>query len=145
MPAWEAWEFQAVLPPGTDPTAPTRVPTPLPARRVHAIRWRIPAGPLGFMGWMITMGGTPVLPRPPGTFMVTDGHSGEWSLDGLPDSGAFEVTGYNLGAFPHTVYVTYMASPLIRAVYPGASVTAAQLAEAPDLSHAGPPLPPRYT
>src|SRR5260370_19088968 len=92
------------------------------------------------MGWRITMGGAQVIPRQLGGWMVHDGQSGRWALDALPDSGAWQVTAYNTGLQPHTVYVTYLTRVIPRPAPARSVLTAEDLAEVPDLSMAGPPV-----
>lgn len=140
MAGHEVWDFAVTIPAGTPIAAPLTTPTPMPARVVTAIHWRVPRGSLGLMGWRITSSTAQIIPRQPGGWMIHDGQSGTWELEDMPDSGAYEVTGYNTGTQPHTIYVTYMARKLNRP-QPLPQLWARELfAEVPDLSHAGPPI-----
>lgn len=140
MAAHEVWDFAVQVPAGTPIAAPVTVATPFPARRVREIHWRVPHGSLGVMGWRITSAKAQVIPRQQGGWMVHDGQSGTWALEDLPDSGAWEVTAYNTGANPHTVYVVYLAE-VIRPVPPVPVILAPELlSEVPDLSQAGAPV-----
>lgn len=76
------------------------------------IRWRVPKGSQGLMGWQLTSSGAQVIPATPGAFMVAVGESGVWQLAGLHNTGDWNVTGYNLGAYPHTIYLEFMVSPI---------------------------------
>lgn len=139
--AHEAWDFAVQIPAGTLQTAPVTVATALPPRRVTQIQWRVPPGPLGLMGWRITSAKAQIIPRAQGSWMINNAQSGTWTLENLPDSGAWEVTGYNTGVNPHTVYVTY----LVEVIAPAPSLPMVlpyhALAEVPDLSAAGAPVP----
>lgn len=104
----EAHEFAVTIPAGTAKTAPLTVATRIPPRRVAEIRWLIPPGPSGLAGWRITMGGVQVIPVNAGQWLVRDGHYATAALARLPDSGAWDVTGYNTGKYPHTIYVTFL-------------------------------------
>jgi hypothetical protein len=140
VPAHEVYDFAVTIPAGTPVAAPVTVATPMPARRIVSIHWRVPSGPLGLMGWRITSAKAQIIPRQAGSFMVTDGQSGTWPLANLPDSGAWEVTGYNTGIQPHTVYLSYLAE-VIRKPPPLPMLWAPELfAPVPDLSQAGPPI-----
>jgi hypothetical protein len=136
----EAREFAAVIPAGTPASAPVTITTAFPTRVVDSIHWRVPSGAHGLMGWRITMGGVQIIPFAAGTWMITDGQSGTFQLEKLPDSGAWQVMGYNTGAFPHTVYVTYMARVIQPERLPPSPWPNALLAPMPDLSRAGPPV-----
>ena len=105
--AREIRTFAVTIPAGTTRAAPFTADTSFPDRVVTRVTWRVPPGPAGVMGWRLTMGGVQVMPLPAGAWIVTDGAGGEWVLDGQPDSGAWQVTGYNTGQFPHTVYLDF--------------------------------------
>lgn len=140
MPAHEVWDFQVTIPAGTPITAPVTALTTLPPRRIAAIHWRVPRGPLGLMGWRITSAKAQIIPRAQGSWMINDGQSGVWQLDDLPDSGAWEVTGYNTGTQPHSVYVSYHTEVIKPAGRYPVLLLPDLFAEVPDLSAAGPPV-----
>lgn len=138
--ARESRQFTATIPGGTLPAAPLVTDIPIPVGIVRQVRWRVPAGNLGLLGWRITMGGVQVLPSGGDPWVIADGQTGDWQLDGYPDSGAWQVTGYNTGSYAHSVYVTLDFDPVTRApVYP-VPIAATDLMLAPDLSRAGPPV-----
>jgi hypothetical protein len=59
------------------------------------------------MGWKLTMsGGQPVIPIN-GAFIVTDDRADNWIVTQQPDSGQWEVTGYNTDIYDHTVYLDF--------------------------------------
>ncbi len=115
MQGEEAWEFAVTIPAGTAKANPLVTPTVFPARRVTGIQWLIPPGPSGKAGWRITMGGVQVVPVNAGAWIIRDGALDGHALARLPDSGGWDVTGYNTGTFPHTIYVTF-AVEILRAV-----------------------------
>lgn len=68
------------------------------------------------MGWKLTMSnGQAVLPVN-GTYIVTNDHADRWPVVSQPDSGAWEVTGYNTGKYPHTVYFDFFLDLVGQAV-----------------------------
>lgn len=107
------------------------------------VHWRVAPGALGVLHWALTAGQGWIWPKPVGTFLVASDEAGDWYPEGAPDSGFYQVTAFNTGAFPHTVrfelHVRYGQDLIV----PRALLGQADLAESPDLSQAGPPLPPR--
>lgn len=112
MPANEIRGFSVTIPAGTLQSAPLRQSITMPPRIVDTLQVIIPPGPSGLMGFAITMGGVNVLPIQPGTFIVTDNEKITWPLTGLPDSGAWQLTGYNTGVFDHTVYLRWLVNQI---------------------------------
>ena len=117
--AQEIREFAVLVPAGTTPAAPLVTDISFPERTVVAVSWRVPPGPSGLMGWALTSAGTPVIPIQPDTYMVTDNQADTWPLSGYLDSGNWQVTAYNTGIYPHTVYLTFQLD------LPGTTVTRA--------------------
>lgn len=106
--AIEVRAFQVTIPAGTPITTPFRQSIKFPVRKVDVLEWRVPPGPSGLMGFAVSMGGVNVLPTVPGTYIVADDEHSEWSLTDLPDSGDWQVSGYNTGVFDHTVYLRWL-------------------------------------
>lgn len=116
--AQEIRTAQALIPAGTLKTAPVTVDVSFPQRYVREVRWRVPHGPSGLMGWRLSSDGAPVIPLVAGTWIIADGESDDWPLDGYLDSGNWQVTGYNTGVFDHTVYLTFLLDLITPAVTP---------------------------
>lgn len=136
-PAAEVRSFAVTISAGTPLAAPVTTPVAFPSRTVLAVRWQVPPGPSGLMGWRLTMsGGVPVIPSG-GGWIIADDAADTWQVRDQPDSGAWEVTGYNTGTYPHTVYLDFMLEPV--AVPAAAAVP--DLAPAPDLSAVPAPAP----
>lgn len=107
-PAAEVRAFAVPIPARTPVSAPVTIDVFFPPRIVTAVRWRVPPGPSGLMGWRLTMsGGVAVVPTG-GGWIIADNESGTWPLTGQPDSGAWEVTGYNTDIYVHTVYLEFL-------------------------------------
>jgi hypothetical protein len=106
--AQEIREFAVTIPAGIAKSAPLVTSIVFPERLVTRVSYRVPPGPSGLMGWALTSSGTPVIPIQPGTYMVTDNQADTWDLEGYLDSGNWQVTGYNTGIYPHTVYLTFL-------------------------------------
>lgn len=110
-----------MIPAGTPIATPVTVDCSFPPRTVERIDWTVPPGARGNMGWYLASGGVAVLPSQSPQFVVTDNERSSWSVDELMDSGAWQLIGYNLGAYDHTVYLTFMLD-----VPGGSSTTALQ-------------------
>jgi hypothetical protein len=134
--AREVRVFQVTIPAGTAIATPFRQSITFPVRQVDTLEIIVPPGPSGQMGFAVTMGGVNVLPTVPGTWVITDDETIRWPLDGLPSSGAWQVSGYNLGAFDHTVYMRWLVD--VATTASGLSVVAG--ASLADLSSSLPAL-----
>lgn len=110
----QAFEFAATIPAGTAIASPVTIPTTFHQREVNAIRWIIPPGALGVVGFYIGMRGLQLFPSSTGTWFVRSGHAGGVSVEDMPNTGDWSVTGYNTGAFNHTIYVTFEVSLIKR-------------------------------
>lgn len=113
--AQEIRTAQATIPAGTPLAAPVQVNIAFPPRIVRSVRWRVPRGPGGLMGWQLSSDGVPVIPIVAGTWIVADDEQDDWPLDGYPDAGNWQVTGYNTGVYPHTVYLTFLLDLIVPA------------------------------
>lgn len=116
--ATQIYSFVATIPGGGDTQTFTVINCQFPAASVVAIRWRVPPGPSGYMGFQITSDGVPVIPVQQGAFIVADDEMAQWDISGYPDAGNWQVTGYNADTYPHSVYVDFLT------VEPGADVPA---------------------
>lgn len=97
----------ATVPAGTPKAAPVTVALSLGPFFTDMIRWRVPPGPRGNLGWYLAMGGVQVLPQNAGGWIVADDEYDEWAIENLPDSGAWQLVGYNTGTYDHTVYLDF--------------------------------------
>lgn len=133
-PAVEVRSFVVTIPAGTPLAAPVTRNVPFPARVVNAIHWKVPPGPSGLMGWRLAMsGGIAVIPTG-GGWIITDGDSDTWNLTGQPDSGQWQVTGYNTDIYDHSVYLDFLLDMVGSGPQPPALIANATLA--PDLTAA---------
>lgn len=97
---------------GTPKATPLTVSLSFNQANVNKIRWRVPPGPRGNLGWFLSMGGVQVLPDVAGEFVVADDEYDDWEIENLPDSGAWQLTGYNTGSYDHTVYLYFFITPI---------------------------------
>ena len=132
--------FVGTCPPGIPQTNALFHFLGLQPRIVRQVDWRVPDGPMGQFGFLLTMDGVPVLPSQAFNFVIANNEHGSWFPVGYPDSGSWQVTMFNTGVYTHSVYLTFHMD-LIGAVVAVRKVwTAADLSPAPDLSKAR--LPP---
>ena len=122
--AVEVRTFQATIPAHTPQSAPVTIDVDFPSRIVESIRLRIPPGPTGFMGFQLWVKGGQVIPINPGEWIIDDDAEIDLTLSSMPDTGAWQVVGYNTGAFDHSVYVTFGLN-LVTAAPPDLVSTAA--------------------
>lgn len=106
-------QVDATIPAGTIPPAVFTVDLGLAPSTVDAVRWRVPPGPRGVMGWALAMGGVQIVPDDAGSFIIADDEEDTWQIENLPDSGAWECIGYNTGTFDHTVYFSFFTTPVV--------------------------------
>lgn len=104
--------YPATFPAGTPQSSPLTINVGFPPRELATLEIVVPPGPMGYMGFAITMGGVNVIPVQSGTYIVTDDETIHWPLSGMPNSGAWQVTGYNTDVFDHTVYLRFLVNLL---------------------------------
>jgi hypothetical protein len=129
--ASEIRSFQVTVPANTPQSAPVTQSVAFPPRTVTAVRWKVPPGPSGLMGWALTYAGNPVIPRVQGTYIVTDNDADTWPLEGYPDQGNWSVTAYNTDIYPHTVYLDFLLDQNSAATPQPVQIPNADLSSAP--------------
>lgn len=110
--AQEIRTFQATITAGTAIATPATVDLSFPDRVVRSIRWKVPPGPRGNLGWRLTSGGVQVQPVTPGTWVITDDDTDEWVLSRLLTTGAWQLQGYNTDIYDHTVLLWFACDPV---------------------------------
>lgn len=103
--------FQATVPANTLQANPAVITLNVLPGVIDLIRWRVPPGPRGHLGWVLAMGGVSVIPEQMSTYIVADDEQDEVAVAGLPDSGAWQLIGYNTGGNDHTVYLYFHVTP----------------------------------
>lgn len=120
--AYQVAPFTITIPAGTPKAAPITVKTPLTNMVVVSIEITVPSGLNGLVGFRFTSGGGPVIPSDPTAWIIASGRDLDWPIAGQLSSGAWEVTGYNLGVNDHNLYVRYLLD--LPAALNGSSPTA---------------------
>lgn len=116
--ATQIFSYAVTIPAQTLASAPVTIDVSFPPASVVSIRWRVPPGPSGSMSFAITSDGASVIPAQDGSFITADNESAQWDIAGYQDSGSWQVTGFNVDSFDHTVYIDFLTVP------PGQDVTA---------------------
>lgn len=109
--ASEIRSFEVTIPAGTAVATPLTVAIPFPPRIVEQIDILVPPGPRGVMGFAVGSSGVSVLPINQGAWIIADDTFIRWPLVNQIDSGGWEVTGYNIGQYDHTIYLHFHLSP----------------------------------
>lgn len=110
--ATETRSFAVLVPAGTLDTAPQVTSLAMPPRIVTSVRWRVPPGPRGVLGWSLAMAGQHVLPWGNGNWIIADDEYDRVELTDAPSSGAWQLIAYNLGLLDHTVYLQFDLEPI---------------------------------
>ena len=105
------YQFEPTVPNSTAQSSPYSTTLTIPQYEVQLIRWRVPPGPQGNLGWQLLYSGSLVFPQN-GLWIIADNEYATWELDELPTGGSWEFQGYNTGTYDHTVYLTFLCNPL---------------------------------
>lgn len=107
MPADDLIHFTVTVPAGTPAAAPLVVPTVFRPSIVEQITWRLPPGTAGLVGFQVGARGVQIIPALAGQFIIGEGTSGSFAVQGKHDTGDWSVIAYNTGTHPHNIYLTY--------------------------------------
>jgi hypothetical protein len=93
------------VPAGTPVATP--VSTTLYAQRARIVRMevKVPPGPSGLVGFRFDHSNAQVIPKVPGTWIVTDNEVVQFDLDDLQPWPDWRLVAYNTDVFDHTLYV----------------------------------------
>ncbi len=105
--ASETRNFAATIPAGTAIATPATVDISFPPRLVRSIRWRVPIGAFGQVGFALASGGQIFLPVNKSGWIIANDEYDTVPIYGAIESGAWQLIGYNLGIYDHTVYLTF--------------------------------------
>lgn len=100
----------ATIPAGTAIAAPFTADMSFDPATVETIIVTIPPGPSGLVGFQLWVKGGQAIPTNQGGWIVGDDRIITWQLADLPDSGAWQLVGYNLDIYDHTIYVEFQAA-----------------------------------
>lgn len=115
MPANEFRTFDVTIPHGTPVAAPAITSLVMPPRTVDSVRIRFPAGPNGLVGVALAISGMTVAPYGQGNWLIGNDEVIPWEFLDQPNSGAWQLMGYNTGSYDHTIYLVFALSPILQA------------------------------
>lgn len=67
------------------------------------------------MGFQLASGGQQIVPYQAGQWLVMDDEDADFALSNVPTTGAWQLIGYNTGAFAHVVFVRFHLDPVQQA------------------------------
>jgi len=109
--ALEVLSFAVTVPAGTAESAYLVTDLDMPPRIVRRIRWRVPPGPAGELGWALGAAGAKLIPWGDSQWIIADDESDVYEPENVIESGAWQVLAYNTGTYDHTVYLTFSVDP----------------------------------
>jgi hypothetical protein len=101
------YEYDVTIPAGTTAADPLVTLTQFEANEVERIEWLFPDGCCGLVGIQVGARSVPVIPHSNEQWLIRSGDSSGMDLTGQHNTGDWSVIGYNDGAYPHTVHVTF--------------------------------------
>lgn len=108
--AIEVRRFTVTTPAGTAQSTPLTTKLTIPPRRVDEVRFRIPPGPSGQLGFQLLMGGQVVIPFDATQWIIADDEVIAYPLDNFPTSGGWALLSYNGGSYDHSIWVTLLCA-----------------------------------
>lgn len=122
--AQEVHQFTTVIPANTPKAALYVGQMPIQGYDVESVDIEVPPGPAGLMGFYVARSGQQWLPFEAGEFLIWDDRFDSWYLSDQPTGGGWQVVGYNLDTYDHSVVVRFhVNSPTQSSVAPSASLT----------------------
>lgn len=130
--AAEVQRFAVTIPAGTLKSAPLAFSLSMPPRTITEVEIVVPPGPRGEVGFQLGFSGSQLIPYTAGQFFVTDDEKITWKVEGMPDSGAWQMIAYNTGTYPHTIEIRFLCELLDSTATPDpAPISAADLSSTP--------------
>jgi len=106
----ELYQRQVLFPAGAPPGIYADMN--LPERIIRRIDVRIPPGPSGNVGFAIYCSLEQVIPYAQGEYIIADDEYLVWELDDYITTGSWQVGGYNIGYYDHTIYLRFHCDPV---------------------------------
>lgn len=139
--AEDTFHFTVTVPTGSSLAVPAVIGVSFPPRTVRQVDWKVPPGNMGTMSFLLAMGKVPVLPvYGQHVYVTADNKDGSWQLHNYPDSGAWQVVGYNTGGYPHSVLLTFYCDIPARPPQMSKVLSPYEIMPVTDLRLAGPPV-----
>lgn len=132
----------ATIPANTPKSAPVTIDLSFPPQAVSEIDITVPPGPSGLMGFQLWVLGGQAVPVTTGKYIVADGRNINWQLKDQPNSGAWQLVGYNTDIYDHTVYIEFIVEPVTIGAASDTLIPMTDLSPASYLGITPPGVPP---
>lgn len=109
----EIQAFQVTTPIGVSADSPLTTSLTMPPRIVKAVEIVIPEGCNGALGFALGAAGQNIIPYNAGAWIVGSGETLRWDMDKQINSGAWQVQSWNVGKYPHTLYVRFLVNYVV--------------------------------
>jgi hypothetical protein len=103
--AQDIFAFNCLFQPGGSAANLTTFNLRIPDRVVTQVEFVIADGNRGAVSFSLGMNGQPIIPSNSGGFLTGNDETIKWDLAGYPDSGAWQLYGFNSGTFAHSIGV----------------------------------------
>lgn len=111
--AAEVHQFSATIPAGTAMDDPVSVTLEQANYEIESIDLQVPSGPNGRMGFVLALDDTQWLPFELGEYIIWNDRTENWPLNDQVVNGGWNVVGYNLGQYDHTVTIRFHVNPIV--------------------------------
>lgn len=106
--------FDVTIPPGTPASAPLSTPMPYSDGIPVEVEIVFPTGCSGLVGVRLDYAAVQLVPHRPGVWIRGSGEPVKWPLTGMPTGSGWVLTGYNTGAYPHTLQIRFLLDEIRR-------------------------------
>ena len=110
--AAEVHQFTATIPANTAKSSLYTYDISLSDFEIESIDLEVPPGPAGLMGFYLARSGQQWIPYESGEYLVWDDRFDSWHLTDQPTGSGWQIVGYNLDDYDHSVVVRFHINTL---------------------------------
>jgi len=125
------------IPAGTAIATPATTDISIPQYVVDTIQIIVPPGPNGLVGFRMLNAGQQLIPYLSNDWIVANNENIIWPLSDQITSGSWQVAGYNLGIYDHSLRVRFLVSPVPAGGAAGVTVSVSDLSTVPGVELGG--------
>lgn len=114
--ATQVRQFTATIPANTPQATPATIDLSLDYVDIESIDLEVPPGPSGLVGFYLARSGQQVIPYEAGEYLVWDDRFDSWYLTDQPTGSGWQLVGYNLDVYDHSVVVRFHTNPIAASV-----------------------------
>lgn len=120
--ATEVHQFSVTIPAGTPIDSPFTDELGQANYEIESVDVEVPPGPSGLVGFYIALDEQQWIPWEMGEYIIWDNRTESWQTEDQTVNSGWEITGYNLGQYDHTITVRFHTNPIpVATVDPNAS------------------------